>query len=241
MLADNVTVVQINGRNRRYIAHPLFQYDYGQVLKLVGVDDVELPLVYEVQFSNNPHGEAITITGTRDGGAIIPDEYLLSGASVFAWLFLHVGDNDGATEIEVEIPVRRKARPTEGTPTPVQRGTIDQIIADMGVAVDAAEASAVRSESYARGGTNSRTGEDTDNAKYYSELAEDYYNRMTTYVHVQSVASDTWAITHNLDKYPSVTIVDSAGSVVMGECQYVSRNELVLVFSGAFSGKAYLN
>ena len=35
---------------------------------------------------------------------------------------------------------------------------------------------ATLAESYAKGGTSSRTGEDTDNAKYYSEQAEDYMN-----------------------------------------------------------------
>ena len=35
-----------------------------------------------------------------------------------------------------------------------------------------AEAQAIRSQSYAVGGTESRTGEDTDNAKYYSQLAD---------------------------------------------------------------------
>ena len=62
-----------------------------------------------------------------------------------------------------------------------------------------------------------------------------------TYIHTQSTASAEWRIQHNLDKYPSVTVVDSAGSVVIGDCQYISRNEVVLTFSGGFSGKAYLN
>ena len=62
-----------------------------------------------------------------------------------------------------------------------------------------------------------------------------------TYVHVQNTAADTWNITHNLNKYPSVSIVDSAGNDVIGNCNYVNANEVVLTFSGAFSGKAFLN
>ena len=38
-------------------------------------------------------------------------------------------------------------------------------------AQSAAEASATEAESYAKGGTNTRSGEDTDNAKYYKEQA----------------------------------------------------------------------
>ena len=63
----------------------------------------------------------------------------------------------------------------------------------------------------------------------------------STFIHTQNVASAEWTIQHNLDKYPSVTVVDSAGSVVIGDCQYTSRNTVVLTFNGGFSGKAYLN
>lgn len=63
----------------------------------------------------------------------------------------------------------------------------------------------------------------------------------STYIHQQMVASTAWVITHNLDKYPSVTVVDSAGSVVIGEVQYISRNQIIVTFQGAFSGTAYLN
>jgi hypothetical protein len=61
------------------------------------------------------------------------------------------------------------------------------------------------------------------------------------YLHDQAAASDTWTITHNLSKYPSVTVVDTAGDEVEGAVNYISANQLVVTFSAAFSGKAYLN
>lgn len=57
----------------------------------------------------------------------------------------------------------------------------------------------------------------------------------------QNIASDVWEVEHNLNKYPSVTIVDSAGNVVVGDIVYLDENYVRLVFSSAFSGKAYLN
>ena len=63
----------------------------------------------------------------------------------------------------------------------------------------------------------------------------------STFVYQQGVASDTWTIPHNLGKYPSVTVVDSTGRVVVGGTQYLDSNTVVLTFSGAFSGVAYLN
>jgi len=62
-----------------------------------------------------------------------------------------------------------------------------------------------------------------------------------TFNHNQGSASATWSITHNLGKFPSVTVVDSANRVVVGQIDYTNNNSLILTFTGAFSGKAYLN
>ena len=46
---------------------------------------------------------------------------------------------------------------------------------------------------------------------------------------------------HNLDKYPSVTVVDSGGTVVVGSIDYNDKNNCTCTFSAPFSGQAYLN
>lgn len=50
-----------------------------------------------------------------------------------------------------------------------------------------------------------------------------------------------WTITHNMNKYPSAYIVDTANSVVEGLVEYVDKNSLTITFNFPFSGKAYLN
>lgn len=62
-----------------------------------------------------------------------------------------------------------------------------------------------------------------------------------TYTHTQSSASAEWVIKHDLGKHPSVTIVDSAGTVVYGEVVFDSESQVTVRFSSPFSGKAYLN
>lgn len=62
-----------------------------------------------------------------------------------------------------------------------------------------------------------------------------------TFVFTQAVASDVWKIQHNLNKYPSVSIVDSGNNIVYGDVEYVDINNCVCHFSAPFSGKAYLN
>lgn len=61
------------------------------------------------------------------------------------------------------------------------------------------------------------------------------------YIHEQGEASDTWQITHNLKRFPSVTVVDSGDNVVIGFIAYLDDNSLEIKFNGAFKGKAYLN
>ena len=61
------------------------------------------------------------------------------------------------------------------------------------------------------------------------------------YVYVQTSPSATWVITHNLNKYCSVTVVDSADNIVFGDVLYNSLNQVTLTFAGAFSGKAFFN
>jgi microcystin-dependent protein len=64
---------------------------------------------------------------------------------------------------------------------------------------------------------------------------------VVTYVHTQTPLAALWTVTHNLNRYPSVTVVDSGGSELLADLDYVSANEVTLGFGAATSGKAYLN
>ena len=60
------------------------------------------------------------------------------------------------------------------------------------------------------------------------------------FTHTQSSTSASWTITHTLNGYPSVTVVDSAGTVVIGEVKYDSTSQVTISFEAAFAGKAHL-
>jgi hypothetical protein len=62
-----------------------------------------------------------------------------------------------------------------------------------------------------------------------------------TVVFTQGAPSATWVIAHNMNKYPSVTVVDSGGSVVIPSVLYTDLNNITITFGSATSGKAYLN
>jgi len=61
------------------------------------------------------------------------------------------------------------------------------------------------------------------------------------FIYTQVSASSSWVITHNLSKFPSVTVVDSGNNIVIGDITYNDLNTLTINFTASFSGKAYLN
>ncbi len=62
-----------------------------------------------------------------------------------------------------------------------------------------------------------------------------------TIVFNQGQPATTWNIQHNLGKFPSITVIDTADTVVTGEYIYTDKNNVTLTFSAGFAGKAYLN
>ena len=62
-----------------------------------------------------------------------------------------------------------------------------------------------------------------------------------SFEYTQNQSSKVWEINHNLNKKPSVTVVDSGDNVVVGEVQYIDNNNLTVSFNASFSGNAYLN
>ena len=68
-----------------------------------------------------------------------------------------------------------------------------------------------------------------------------------TYVFEQGTPATEWGdgtpkvVAHNLGKFPSITVIDTGGTVVNGEYTYIDNNNITLHFSAPFAGKAYLN
>lgn len=132
----------------------IYQYDYGMTLVFRGI---ELPENYEVHFSNGDvSGESKAMLGNADGVAI-PDEYLLTGNNVYAWVFLHDTADDGETVYKVTIPVAKRAEPSDSEPTPVQQDIITQAIALLNTAVESASASAESASGSAESASASAT------------------------------------------------------------------------------------
>ena len=149
------------------VAPPRWQYDYGQVVQFTGI---ELPSEYEVQFSNGPRAEAVTVIGDADGAAV-PDALMATGKPVYCWLVLHDGEDDGRVMAAAVIPVSRRGAVSDQEPTPEEQSAISTAIA-------ALQAHDLEAEGWAKGQQNGVDVEDGspyyhDNAKYWAGQAED--------------------------------------------------------------------
>lgn len=61
------------------------------------------------------------------------------------------------------------------------------------------------------------------------------------YQFVQSVPATEWTFTHGLNRYPSIVVVDSAGTTIIPDVEYLNQISVKLVFAFAVSGVACCN
>ncbi len=151
-MAFNIVTADFNKRSRDTRTPQLFQWDYGQILHIVGLN---LPPAFEVHFSNEPIvGEAET--HMTDGEYIeIPYKFLEPGNTVYAFIFLHETDSDGETKYTITIPVRKRPKPIQVEPTPTEKSIIDEAIVALNNAI-------------------TKTNENVEQSKEYSEDSERY-------------------------------------------------------------------
>jgi len=147
---------------------PLTRQDYGITLQFVHPD---LPETYQVHFSNSREntGTAKTQIATADG-VVIPDEYLITGKTVYAWAFVQL-EGTGRTRCMVEIPVAEKPTVIPEEPTPQQRSAIDEAIEALNTGVSRSENAAGRAEQSAENAAESE--KNAAESARLSKLSED--------------------------------------------------------------------
>lgn len=119
----------------------LWQYDYGQLLEVRGLD---LPYAVEVHFSQFGAKATTKIGQTEDHVTTveIPSAMLRNAKPIDVYVFLHVDETDGETEYHFVLPVKRRPDYNDVDPTPEQTTLIGELIDTMNDAVEAAEGAA---------------------------------------------------------------------------------------------------
>lgn len=117
---NNIVSVKLDSRYASTLG--VWQYDYGQVLRITGP---ELPPAVEVQFSlAEKSGETLSRVGTTVDGVTevkIPNELLTHSATsdyrIYAYIYL-TDETSGNTKYEITIPVRVRSKPTSPAEDP---------------------------------------------------------------------------------------------------------------------------
>lgn len=63
----------------------------------------------------------------------------------------------------------------------------------------------------------------------------------STVTYTQSVAATTWNAVHNLNAYPSVTVVDNSNNVLICDVNYIDENTVQIIHGTSLTGKVYFN
>lgn len=132
----------------------IWQHDYGQILRITGVD---LPKAVEVQFSlRDKGGDALTRIGTTVDGVTevkVPDSFLKNenctqNYLIYAWIYV-TDDASGNTEYQIILHVKSRPKPEEPSEEPLPEPNIFH------ETVEAVNASAERAENAASSATES--------------------------------------------------------------------------------------
>ena len=175
------------------IAYGLWQWDYGQVLRIKGLDFDQISI--EVHFSLSPDntnslvtigvvrdidyqstivsdGEEYTVNETTTVlDVVIPKNMLWNNIkknyTIYVFL-LSTNEESGETLKRIIMPVRVKPKPIYSV-TPEDEELFHRVVEEVNSFAETAKEHSNISKSYAVGNTGTRENEDIDNAKYYAE------------------------------------------------------------------------
>lgn len=175
------------------IAYGLWQWDYGQVLRIQGLDFNQISI--EVHFSLSPDnteslvaigvvkdvdyqstivsdGEEYTVNETATVlDVVIPKNMLWNNIkknyTIYVFL-LSTNEESGETLKRIIMPVKVKPKPIYSV-IPEDEELFHRVVEEVNTFAETAKEHSNISKSYAVGNTGTRENEDIDNAKYYAE------------------------------------------------------------------------
>jgi hypothetical protein len=133
----------------------VWQYDYGQILRIQGLN---LPTAVEVDFAVAGSSESIARIGTTKDGVtdvVIPDSLIETGNNLVAYIYLRDAES-GNTEYQIDMLVTKRAKP-EAYDTPEDKELFGQAIEAVNAAADRAEKAGKTAQEAA-----TKTGQDAE-------------------------------------------------------------------------------
>lgn len=174
------------GRERTARKSGLYQYDYGQILR---VSDLELPEYVTVDFSlTDTRGSTETRVGKTTDGCLevqIPNELLKNHVSVnteyyMIYVYIYVSDEtSGNTVYKVILQVKTRSKPSDIGTDQEEKKLLDEAVNAVNAAADRAEqaeqnakASAIEAGKYAASASESATAAEKNKEDALREVGE---------------------------------------------------------------------
>lgn len=169
------------GRERTARKSGLYQYDYGQILR---VSDLELPEYVTVDFSlTDTRGSAETRVGKTTDGCLevqIPNELLKNHVSVnteyyMIYVYIYVSDEtSGNTVYKVILQVKTRSKPSDIGTDPEDKKLLDEAVNAVNAAASRAETAENNAKQYAVDAKKAslEASESAENAKSDREAVE---------------------------------------------------------------------
>lgn len=187
---------------RRASEPSAYQFDQGHLAEIY-VPENATSWEIHYAFGDFPLSEGYNVDDVEaadDGGYVItahvPNDLFERSGELRVYL-MAVEEESIITTYEGYVFIKNRNQPddyVDDDPDNHATHLLEEAEAAAATAVEKAaetEAIATLSESYARGGTGTRTGEDTDNAKYYMEQAEEV---------AESIPEDYTALSNGVDQ-----------------------------------------
>lgn len=173
-----ITAIIDAGQHYCQAVSDLWQWDYGQTLRIQGV---KIPAAVEIQFSTTERiGETVTRIGVTQEGVTevpIPDTLLEGGGTtqdytIYAFVYIENGDS-GKTEYRVSMKVRARPKP-EAHATPEEGKLFRQAIVAVTESAERAESARESAETASDQAEDAKNAaeEAADEAKTSKENAE---------------------------------------------------------------------
>lgn len=195
-----ITAIIDAGQHYCQAVSDLWQWDYGQTLRIQGV---KLPAAVEVQFSTTERiGETVTRIGMTKEGVTevpVPDTLLEGGGTtqdytIYAFVYIENGDS-GKTEYRVSMKVRARPKP-EAHATPEEGELFRQAIVAVAESADRAESAKNAAEAAA--GSAQASADEAKTAKENAEAAAKVAEAFKT--EAEAARSEAvWAATESTD------------------------------------------
>ena len=156
-------------------ASGLWQYDYGQILSIEGLN---LLKIVEIHFSlDDKNGDSITRIGLTENGittvhipdALLENDDIVSNYNIYA--FIYIADSvEGNTEYRITMPVKARPKPNI-LKSPEEPEIFHEVIGAVNKAASETEQAKKEAESWAHGHTDYPDRQE-DNAAYYASEAK---------------------------------------------------------------------